>query len=85
MQKLKTSHPLIYRAGEKSIIPDILWRKLDQLEIAIGEQDIAKSMKLLSDLILNGNVKTIIDFIFFSKQPIIYLENILLINSIVHN
>ena len=48
---LKTSHPLIYRALEKSIIPDILWRKLDQLEIAIGEQDIAKSMQLLSDLI----------------------------------
>ena len=48
---LKTSHPLIYRALEKSIMPDILWRKLDQLEIAIGEHDIAKSMQLLSDLI----------------------------------
>ena len=48
---LKTSHPLIYRALEKSIMPDILWRKLDQLEIAIEEHDQAKSIQLLSDLI----------------------------------
>ena len=48
---LKTSHPLIYRALEKSIKPDILWRKLDQLEMAIGEYDHAKSIQILSDLI----------------------------------
>ena len=48
---LKTSHPLIYRALEKSITPDILWRKLDQLEMAIGECDHAKSIQILSDLI----------------------------------
>tara|TARA_Y100000994_G_C15438890_1_gene337542 strand:- start:99 stop:632 length:534 start_codon:yes stop_codon:yes gene_type:complete len=48
---LKTSHPLIYRALEKSITPDRLWRKLDQLEIAIGEHDHAKSIQILSDLI----------------------------------
>ena len=48
---LKTSHPLIYRALEKSIKPERLWKKLDQLEIAIGKHDHAKSIQILSDLI----------------------------------
>ena len=48
---LKTSHPLIYRALEKSIKPERLWKKLDQLELAIGKHDHAKSIQILSDLI----------------------------------
>ncbi len=48
---LKTSHPLIFRALEKSIDPEILWKKLDKLEIEIENHNYEKSIKILSELI----------------------------------
>ena len=48
---LKTSHPLIFRALEKSINPDRLWVKLEKLKITIDEHDRHESIKILSDLV----------------------------------
>ena len=48
---LKTSHPLIFRALERSIDPEILWKKLDKLEIEIENHNHEKSIKILSELI----------------------------------
>ena len=48
---LKTSHPLIFRALEKSINPDRLWVTLEKLKITIDEHDHNKSIKMLSDLV----------------------------------
>ncbi len=48
---LKTTHPLIYRALEKSIKPEILKNKLDSLEKAIDKHNQEESIEILSDLI----------------------------------
>lgn len=48
---LKTSHPLIFRALERSIDPEILWEKLDKLEKEIENHNHEKSIKILSELI----------------------------------
>ena len=48
---LKTSHPLIFRALEKSIDPVRLWEKLEKLKIAINKYDHDSSIKILSDLV----------------------------------
>ena len=48
---LKTSHPLIFRALEKSINPDRLWVTLEKLKITIDEHDHDNSIKILSDLV----------------------------------
>ena len=48
---LKTSHPLIFRALERSIDPEVLWKKLDKLETEIENHNHEKSMKILSELI----------------------------------
>jgi len=48
---LKTSHPLIFRALEKSINPDSLWVKLEELKITIDAHDHDESIKILSDLV----------------------------------
>ncbi len=52
---LKTSHPLIFRALEKSINPDKLWGKLEKLKIAIDKYDHDSSIKILSDLVPDWN------------------------------
>tara|TARA_B100000886_G_scaffold340493_1_gene310469 strand:- start:289 stop:1875 length:1587 start_codon:yes stop_codon:yes gene_type:complete len=48
---LKTSHPLIFRALERSIDPEVLWKKLDKLETEIENHNHEKSVKILSELI----------------------------------
>ncbi len=46
-----TKHPLIYRAIERSISPDYLWGRLDQLEKALENYDKTTALKILSELI----------------------------------
>ena len=48
---LKTSHPLIFRALEKSIKSERLWKKLDALQIAIEKHNHDESIKILSELV----------------------------------
>ena len=48
---LKTSHPLIFRALEKSIDPEILWKKLDKLEKELENHNHEKSITILSELV----------------------------------
>ena len=48
---LKTTHPLIYRALEKSIKPETLKNKLDTLEKAIDRHNQKETIEILSDLI----------------------------------
>ena len=48
---LKTSHPLIFRALEKSIKSERLWKKLNALQIAIKEHNHDESIKILSELV----------------------------------
>ena len=48
---LKTSHPLIFRALERSIDPEVLWKKLDKLETEIENHNHKKSVKILSELV----------------------------------
>ncbi len=52
---MKTSHPLIFRALEKSIDPDRLWGKLEKLKIAINKYDHDSSIRILSDLVPDWN------------------------------
>ena len=46
-----TSHPLIYRAQERSISPQELWPQLERLDAAIDAQDIDSSLELLAELV----------------------------------
>ena len=48
---LKTSHPLIFRALEKSIKSERLWKKLNALQIAIEKHNHEESIKILSELV----------------------------------
>ncbi len=48
---LKTSHPLIFRALEKSINSERLWEKLNDLQIAIEEHNHDESIKILIELV----------------------------------
>tara|TARA_B100000242_G_scaffold293696_1_gene272654 strand:- start:738 stop:2534 length:1797 start_codon:yes stop_codon:yes gene_type:complete len=48
---LKTSHPLIFRALEKSIKSERLWKKLNALQIAIDKHNHEESIKILSELV----------------------------------
>ena len=50
---LETSHPLIFRAMEKSIDPEKLWDKLQKLEVAVNKHKLSTSIKLLADLVPN--------------------------------
>ena len=50
-ESLKTSHPLIFRAIEKSINPDRLWGKLEKLKLTLDEHDHEASIRILSDLV----------------------------------
>ena len=46
-----TQHPLIFRASEKSVSPEILNPKLDAIESAIGAQDQPAALALLAELV----------------------------------
>ena len=46
-----TSHPLIYRAQERSIPPHELWPQLDALETAVVNQDVDAALELLAKLV----------------------------------
>tara|TARA_Y100001968_G_C19445484_1_gene765146 strand:- start:3966 stop:4805 length:840 start_codon:yes stop_codon:yes gene_type:complete len=47
----KTPHPLIFKANESFIKPEILWPNIDKLEIAITNQDKDKALEILADLV----------------------------------
>jgi FlaA1/EpsC-like NDP-sugar epimerase len=46
-----TSHPLIYRAQEQAIAPELLWPQIDALEAAIHRQDEAAALEVLAELV----------------------------------
>jgi FlaA1/EpsC-like NDP-sugar epimerase len=46
-----TSHPLIYRAQEQAIAPELLWPQIDALEAAIQRQDVATALEVLAALV----------------------------------
>ena len=46
-----TAHPLIYRAREASIAPEVLWSQLDALEASIARQDLTAALALLAQLV----------------------------------
>jgi FlaA1/EpsC-like NDP-sugar epimerase len=46
-----TSHPLIYRAQEQALAPEILWPQIDSLEAAIQRQDVAAALEVLAKLV----------------------------------
>ena len=56
---LKTSHPLIYRALEKSINPERLWKELEKLKMAIEYHNHEEAMEILSELIPDWDNKNI--------------------------
>jgi FlaA1/EpsC-like NDP-sugar epimerase len=46
-----TQHPLIFRAQERSLSPELLWPRLDALDAAIAEQDVENALTLLAELV----------------------------------
>jgi FlaA1/EpsC-like NDP-sugar epimerase len=46
-----TSHPLIYRAQEQALAPELLWPQIDALEAAIQQQDVAAALEVLAELV----------------------------------
>jgi FlaA1/EpsC-like NDP-sugar epimerase len=46
-----TSHPLIYRAQEQALAPELLWPQIDALEAAIQRQDVAAALDVLAELV----------------------------------
>jgi FlaA1/EpsC-like NDP-sugar epimerase len=46
-----TSHPLIYRAEEQAIAPELLWQQIDALEAAIQRHDEAAALEVLAELV----------------------------------
>ena len=46
-----TSHPLIYRAKERSLPPHELWPQLEALSSAIAAQDVDAALELLEELV----------------------------------
>ena len=52
---LGTSHPLIFRAIEKSIDPPKLWNRLDKLERELKEFELNQVIKSLSELVPEWN------------------------------
>jgi FlaA1/EpsC-like NDP-sugar epimerase len=46
-----TSHPLIYRAQEQALAPEMLWPQIDALEAAIQRQDVAAALEVLAELV----------------------------------
>ena len=50
-KSLPTSHPLIFRAVENSIQPDVLWPLINLMESAIINQDVQSALDILSRLV----------------------------------
>jgi FlaA1/EpsC-like NDP-sugar epimerase len=46
-----TIHPLIYRAQEKALAPDLLWPHIDAMEAAIQRRDVEGALDLLATLV----------------------------------
>ena len=46
-----TKHPLIFRANECALPPDVLWPRLNDLEAAIAAQDVEGSLEVLAELV----------------------------------
>ena len=46
-----TEHPLIFRAHERSHLPELLWPRLDELDNAIAAQDVGVALKILEELV----------------------------------
>ena len=46
-----TKHPLIFRANECALSPDVLWPRLNDLEAAIAAQDVEGSLEVLAELV----------------------------------
>ena len=46
-----TKHPLIFRAQERALSPDVLWPRLDALDASIAAQDVEGALKLLAELV----------------------------------
>jgi FlaA1/EpsC-like NDP-sugar epimerase len=46
-----TQHPLIFRARERSLPPEMLWPRLNALDAAIAAQDVEAALELLAELV----------------------------------
>ena len=46
-----TKHPLIFRAKERALAPEMLWPRLDALDAAIAAQDVEDALILLAELV----------------------------------
>ena len=46
-----TQHPLIFRAQECSLSPELLWPRLDELNVAIAAQDVESALAILAELV----------------------------------
>ena len=46
-----TQHPLIFRAQERALPPDVLWPRLEALDAAIAAQDVEAALALLAELV----------------------------------
>ena len=46
-----TQHPLIFRAQERALPPELLWPRLDALDAAIAAQDVEAALALLAELV----------------------------------
>jgi FlaA1/EpsC-like NDP-sugar epimerase len=46
-----SSHPLIYRAQEQALAPELLWHQIAALEAAIQRQDEAAALEVLAEFV----------------------------------
>ncbi|QNG27905.1 polysaccharide biosynthesis protein [Synechococcus sp. HK01-R] len=46
-----TQHPLIFRAQERALPPEVLWPRLDVLDAVIAAQDVEAALALLAELV----------------------------------
>ncbi len=50
-EAMRTKHPLIYKSNESSIEPNILWPKIEIIENFINENNLNKTLEILSELV----------------------------------
>ncbi|QNI78262.1 polysaccharide biosynthesis family protein [Synechococcus sp. RS9909] len=46
-----TQHPLVFRAQERALPPELLWPRLDALDDVIAAQDVEAALELLAELV----------------------------------
>ena len=46
-----TKHPLIFRAREDSLDPEVLWQRLDAVEASLAAQDVEAALDGLAELV----------------------------------